>query len=146
VGFFRDHLRARLSVVVTTLLAISIAVAPAGAKPRNKVCRGELYSAEGATDPHFKDATWIGSDCFFKKSNLEAARRILEECHIKRPCVVEAAVLNSGEIVEVHFVKLPGREMTCRGKLNRGEEYWWGQCEDRPMQVHHRFIHRCGHH
>jgi hypothetical protein len=67
-------------------------------------------------EPYYKDVSRIGHKCFFKK-NTEAAKRILEECHYRRPCVVEATVLDSGEIVEVHFVKLPGRDMTCRGRL-----------------------------
>ena len=111
-------------------LAISTSVARAA---NSQVCRGDMYSAEGASNPYFKDATWIGK-CFFKSNNTEAAKRILGECHYHRPCVVKATILDSGEIVQVHFVKLDGRDMTCRGMLKEventaGDNIKIGPCE-----------------
>jgi hypothetical protein len=99
--------------IMLVVLVGSISVTYA-AKP--EVCRGEMYSAESAADPYYKDATWIGK-CFFKKSNTQAAKLILEECHYKRPCLVQATILDSGEIIEVNSVKLDGHDMTCRGTL-----------------------------
>ena len=99
-------------LLIIAALAISTSLAHT-ANPQ--VCRGEMYSAEGASNSYFKDATWIGK-CFFK-SNTKSAKRILEECHYRRPCVVRAMVLDNGEIIEVQSVKLDGRDMTCRGIL-----------------------------
>jgi hypothetical protein len=125
-------MKATVSRVIGAL-AISITVATARAGPHNTVCRGDVYSAESATNPYFKDATWIGK-CFFKSSNIGAAKSILEECHYHRPCVVKATILDSGEIVQVHFVKLDGRDMTCRGMLKEventgGDNIKIGPCE-----------------
>ena len=35
--------------------------------------------------------------------------------------MVKATILDSGEIIQVHFVKLDGRDMTCRGILKEVE-------------------------
>jgi len=75
-----------------------------------------MYSAGDATDPYYRDATWIG-DCFFKKTNTQAAKAILEECHLNRPCLVDATIKDNGEIIEAHSVKLDGYDMTCQGTL-----------------------------
>jgi hypothetical protein len=101
----------KLSTIIAAL-ALSASFAHAE-KPQ--VCRGDMHSAEGAQDPYYKDATWIGN-CFFK-SNTEPAKLILEECHYRRPCVVTATVRDGGEIIQVHSVKLDGRDMICRGTL-----------------------------
>jgi hypothetical protein len=115
-------LRASRLILALVLLAFSASAETSYAQgtsqqsSKSKICRGEMYSAEFASDPHFKDATWIG-ECFFKKSNIQAARLILEECHYHRPCLVEATTLDTGEILEVQSVKLDGHDMTCRGNL-----------------------------
>jgi hypothetical protein len=78
------------------------------------ICEGDLYRAEGARDPRYENASWIGN-CYFK-FNSQAAGVILNTCHYGQPCTVKATVLDT-EIIEVHSIKLGGHDMICRGKL-----------------------------